>query len=237
MNDFSSLLKKTAEDFKITLSDEQLEKFSTYYELLVEWNEKMNLTALVAPYDVVLKHFCDSLMMTKFVDIKENATMIDIGTGAGFPGIPLKIFRNDIKLTLLDSLNKRLVFLKEVCDRLSIEAKLIHSRAEDGAKSPDLREKFDIATSRAVASLPVLCEYCLPYVKVGGQFVSYKGKDAEEELDSAKPAIKILGGKTRSVDKFDLADAGERCIISIDKKEKTPKVYPRPTAKIKKKTL
>lgn len=237
MNDFIRVLKETAKGFDIDITDEQAEKFSIYYKLLVEWNEKMNLTAITDKEGVALKHFCDSIMLLKYVDIPENSTLIDIGTGAGFPGIPLKIMREDIKLTLLDSLNKRLVFLKEVCDSLGFDAEIIHSRAEDGAKNEKLREKFDYATSRAVASLPVLCEYCIPYVKVGGQFISYKGKGTEEELSSAKPAIKILGAKTEKVHSFELADAGERSIICIKKQSSTAKMYPRPTAKIKQKSL
>lgn len=235
---FKDILLKQAQLSDIALSDEQVEKLTRYYELLIEWNEKMNLTALTEPEDVALKHFCDSILLLKYADIPQGSSLIDVGTGAGFPSVPVKIVRPDIKLCLLDSLNKRLTFLNEVVNELKLDdVKIVHSRAEDGAKKAELREKFDFATSRAVAQLNVLAEYCLPYVKVGGAFIAMKGKYSEEEIANAKSAIKLLGGKTVKVDTYNLADTSERTIINIKKLNSTDKKYPRTSAKIKSKPL
>ena len=198
----------------------------------------MNLTALTEARDVALKHFCDSILLLKFVEIPNNSSLIDVGTGAGFPSVPIKIVRPDIKLCLLDSLNKRLTFLAEVVKELELtDVKIVHSRAEDGSRKPELREKFDFATSRAVAQLNVLAEYCLPYIKVDGAFLAMKGKYSEEEISNAKNAIKLLGGKTTNVDTYHLVDSSERTVISIKKIVKTDKAYPRTSAKIKSKPL
>ena len=235
---FKDVLLKQAELSHIELTDEQVQKLTRYYELLIEWNEKMNLTALTEPDDVALKHFCDSILLLNYADIPKNSSLIDVGTGAGFPSVPVKIVRPDIKLCLLDSLNKRLTFLKEVVSELELDdVEIVHSRAEDGAKNAKLREKFDFATSRAVAQLNVLTEYCLPYVKVGGAFIAMKGKYSEEEIANAKSAIKLLGGKTTKVDTYNLADSSERTIINISKISSTDKRYPRTSAKIKSKPL
>ena len=235
---FKDILLKQAQLSDIVLTDEQVEKLTRYYELLIEWNEKMNLTALTEPEDVALKHFCDSILLLKYAEIPEGSSLIDVGTGAGFPSVPVKIVRPDIKLCLLDSLNKRLTFLTEVVNELNLtDVKIVHSRAEDGAKKAELREKFDFATSRAVAQLNVLSEYCLPYVKVGGAFIAMKGKYSEEEISNAKSAIKLLGGKTVKVDTYNLADTSERTIININKLSSTDKKYPRTSAKIKSKPL
>lgn len=235
---FKDILLKQAQLSEIALTDEQVEKLTRYYELLIEWNEKMNLTALTEPEDVALKHFCDSILLLKYADIPQGNSLIDVGTGAGFPSVPVKIVRPDIKLCLLDSLNKRLTFLTEVVNELNLtDVKIVHSRAEDGAKKVELREKFDFATSRAVAQLNVLSEYCLPYVKVGGAFIAMKGKYSEEEIANAKSAIKLLGGKTVKVDTYNLADTSERTIINIKKLSSTDKKYPRTSAKIKSKPL
>ena len=235
---FNDILREKAEKSGITLTEEQIEKLRIYYELLVEWNEKMNLTALTEPDDVALKHFCDSILLLSYADVKEGSSLIDVGTGAGFPSVPIKIVRPDIKLCLLDSLNKRLIFLQEVVDKLGLEnVKIVHARAEDGARKADLREKFDYSTSRAVAQLNVLSEYCLPYVKVGGSFLAMKGKYSEEEIDNAKSAIKTLGGKIEMVDTYNLIDTSERTIIQIKKISDTDKRYPRTSAKIKSKAL
>ncbi|MBE6824484.1 MAG: 16S rRNA (guanine(527)-N(7))-methyltransferase RsmG [Ruminococcaceae bacterium] len=235
---FNDILKEQAEKSNIELTQKQMEDFTRYYELLVEWNEKMNLTALTDETDVALKHFCDSVLLLKYADIPENSSLIDVGTGAGFPSVPLKIMRPDMKLCLLDSLNKRLVFLKEVVKELNLQnVEIVHSRAEDGAKNPKLREQFDFATSRAVAQLNVLTEYCLPYVKVGGSFLAMKGKYSEEEIANAKCAIKTLGGKTQKVSTYNLADSSERTIINVKKVANTDKKYPRTSAKIKAKPL
>lgn len=235
---FNDILREKAIESGITLTDDQIEKLRIYYELLVEWNEKMNLTALTEPEDVALKHFCDSILLLSYADVKEGSSLIDVGTGAGFPSVPIKIVRPDIKLCLLDSLNKRLIFLQEVVDKLGLEnVKIVHARAEDGARKADLREKFDYSTSRAVAQLNVLSEYCLPYVKVNGSFLAMKGKYSEEEIDNAKSAIKTLGGKIEKVDTYNLIDTSERTIINIKKIANTDKRYPRTSVKIKSKAL
>lgn len=233
-----NLLQNYIKDYKITLTENQYEQFQKYFELLAEWNEKMNLTAITDESGVALKHFADSLSLLNFVDIPQNSSLADVGTGAGFPGVVLKIARSDIKLTLIDSLNKRLVFLGEVCAQLGIEAELIHSRAEDGARDEKLRESFDFAVSRAVARMNVLSEYCLPYVKVGGAFCAMKGAQANEEFKESLNAINTLGGKLENKYFFELPEnGGERAIAVVRKVRNTPQKYPRQSGKIKAKAL
>lgn len=233
-----NLLQNYIKDYKITLTENQYEQFQKYFELLAEWNEKMNLTAITDENGVALKHFADSLSLLNFVDIPQNSSLADVGTGAGFPGVVLKIARPDIKLTLIDSLNKRLVFLGEVCAQLGIEAELIHSRAEDGARDEKLRESFDFAVSRAVARMNVLSEYCLPYVKVGGAFCAMKGAQANEEFKESLNAINTLGGKLEKKYFFELPEnGGERAIAVVRKVKNTPQKYPRQSGKIKAKAL
>ena len=232
------LLLNFIKDYKITLTENQYEQFQKYFELLAEWNEKMNLTAITDESGVALKHFADSLSLLNFVDIPQNSTLADVGTGAGFPGVVLKIARPDIKLTLIDSLNKRLVFLNEVCSQLGIDAELIHSRAEDGARDEKLRESFDFVASRAVARMNVLSEYCLPYVKVGGAFYAMKGAQANEEFKESLNAINTLGGKLENKYFFELPEnGGERAIAVVRKVKNTPQKYPRQSGKIKAKAL
>lgn len=232
------LLQNYIKDYKITLTENQYEQFQKYFELLAEWNEKMNLTAITDESGVALKHFADSLSLLNFVDIPQNSSLADVGTGAGFPGVVLKIARPDIKLTLIDSLNKRLVFLNEVCSQLGIDAELIHSRAEDGARDEKLRESFDFAVSRAVARMNVLSEYCLPYVKVGGAFCAMKGAQANEEFKESLNAINTLGGKLENKYFFELPEnGGERAIAVVRKVRNTPQKYPRQSGKIKAKAL
>lgn len=232
------LLQNYIKDYKITLTENQYEQFQKYFELLAEWNEKMNLTAITDESGVALKHFADSLSLLNFVDIPQNSSLADVGTGAGFPGVVLKIARPDIKLTLIDNLNKRLVFLGEVCAQLGIEAELIHSRAEDGARDEKLRESFDFAVSRAVARMNVLSEYCLPYVKVGGAFCAMKGAQANEEFKESLNAINTLGGKIENKYFFELPEnGGERAIAVVRKVKNTPQKYPRQSGKIKAKAL
>lgn len=232
------LLQNYIKDYKITLTENQYEQFQKYFELIAEWNEKMNLTAITDASGVALKHFADSLSLLNFVDIPQNSSLADVGTGAGFPGVVLKIARPDIKLTLIDSLNKRLVFLGEVCAQLGIEAELIHSRAEDGARDEKLRESFDFAVSRAVARMNVLSEYCLPYVKVGGAFCAMKGAQANEEFKESLNAINTLGGKLENKYFFELPEnGGERAIAVVRKVKNTPQKYPRQSGKIKAKAL
>ncbi len=233
-----NLLQNYIKDYKITLTENQYEQFQKYFELLAEWNEKMNLTAITDESGVALKHFADSLSLLNFVDIPQNSSLADVGTGAGFPGVVLKIARPDIKLTLIDSLNKRLVFLNEVCSQLGIDAELIHSRAEDGARDEKLRESFDFAVSRAVARMNVLSEYCLPYVKVGGAFCAMKGAQANEEFKESLNAINTLGGKLEKKYFFELPEnGGERAIAVVRKVKNTPQKYPRQSGKIKAKAL
>ena len=221
----------------IEISDVQLSQLEVYAALLKEWNEKMNLTAITDDEGIAIKHFIDSISVLKSENLSGSVRIIDVGTGAGFPGIPLKITRPEAELTLLDSLNKRLIFLDEVCSSLSLQAQLIHSRAEDGSRTPEQREQYDVVISRAVAALPALSEYCLPYVKVGGCFLAMKGPDAEAELQSATNAINLLGGKPDRIDSFTLPDGSIRNIIRIKKVKSTPEKYPRRGTKINKNPL
>ena len=223
------------EQIGLKLTAEIYSKLDKYAELLVEWNQKINLTAITDAEGISIKHFLDSIILFKYFDIPQNASLIDVGTGAGFPGIPLKIYRNDIKLTLLDSLKKRVNFLNTVADELEFPAKCVHSRAEDGAKNTDLREKYDIVTARAVANLPVLCEYCLPYVKVGGVFAAMKGPN--EDVKSAKSAIKTLGGELITVESYTIPNGDARMLILVKKISQTPTKYPRNSGQIAKKSL
>ena len=236
--DIKEYILSAVKDFKIKLSEEQLSQLETYFKLLVSWNEKMNLTAITEPKDVAIKHFADSLSVLNYVDIPNNASIIDVGTGAGFPGMVLKIARPDIKLTLLDSLNKRLVFLEDVLNNLGLYAQLIHSRAEEGGQNIDLRECYDFAVSRAVAQLNVLCEYCLPYVRLSGCFIAFKGGESDDEINNASKAIQTLGGKKKNVYKFDLPEnSGSRTLVVIEKVQPTPDKFPRQNGKIKAKPL
>lgn len=227
IEEFSQALYKSAKAIEVELNEQQIEKFYEYMNLLLEWNKKINLTAITVPEEIILKHFIDSLTIAS--KIKEGATLVDIGTGAGFPGIPLKIYRKDIKIVLVDSLNKRLNFLKEVIKKLGLEKiETIHSRAEEFGKNKKYRETFDVATSRAVANLSTLSEYLLPLVKEKGICICMKGGEIEEELERAKKAIKILGGKVLKVEKFELPKSSiKRSIVLLEKVEKTPDKYPR----------
>ena len=218
-----------------SLSAAQNEMFRRYAKLLVEWNKKINLTAIIDEDGICEKHFLDSVLLLKFITLPENSKVIDVGTGAGFPGIPLKIMRSDIKLTLLDSLNKRINFLKAVSDELSLSAECIHARAEEGGKNPTLREKYDLVTARAVAALPVLLEYCLPFVKIGGIFAALKGPN--EDISDAKAAVNILGGKILSVNDYNLPSGDSRRLILIEKISQTSTKYPRNSGQISKKSL
>lgn len=225
----NNVLTEKVKELSIVLNDKQIQQFEQYYNILVEWNKVMNLTAITEYEEVVEKHFLDSLTIVNAIQMEKIETLIDVGTGAGFPGIPLKIAFPHLKVMLLDSLNKRIKFLNEVIDLLEInDIKAIHGRAEDYAKQIEYREQYDICVSRAVANLATLSEYCLPYVKVDGLFVPYKSGEIDEELKSSEKAVSILGGKVEEVVKFQLpgTDIG-RSFVKIHKIKETKKKYPR----------
>ena len=219
MEEFKREFEKYLEKMSISLNKEQYDQFYAYMVLLIEWNEKINLTAITEPQEIILKHFVDSLTIAKYIE--EEKTIIDMGTGAGFPGIPLKIYRNDVKVVLADSLNKRIKFLNEVIEKLQLKnIETIHCRAEELGKNKEYREKFDYATSRAVANLSTLSEYLLPFVKLNGSGIFMKTMEIDEELENAKKAIKILGGRIEKVDKFKIPESDLGRSIIIVKKEK-----------------
>lgn len=230
-------LKTLAESFGVSLDEAALERFDIYAQLLAQWNEKINLTAITDPFGITVKHFADSLSVFKYCEFPQGAKVIDVGTGAGFPGLALLIARPDLRLTLLDSTKKKLGVIENILGEIGLSAELLHSRAEEAGQKSEYREGFDFATARAVANLRELSEYCLPFVKRGGYFISMKGANAAEELDGAKKAIAVLGGKIESANSFALEDAGERYIIAVKKLSPTPAKYPRPSAKIAKNPL
>lgn len=235
----NNVLTKKVKELSIVLNDKQIQQFEQYYNILVEWNKVMNLTAITKYEEVIEKHFLDSLTIVDAINMEKIETLIDVGTGAGFPGIPLKIAFPHLKVTLLDSLNKRIKFLNEVIDLLELDdIKTIHGRAEDYAKQAEYREQYDICVSRAVANLATLSEYCLPYVKVDGLFVPYKSGEIDEELKSSEKAVSILGGKVEEVVKFQLpgTDIG-RSFVKIHKIKETKKKYPRKAGMPTKKPL
>ena len=223
------ILEDGCQAFDVTLTEKQIEQFGKYYELLVEWNKVMNLTGITEFDEVMQKHFVDSAVAAKYVEMEKVNSLIDVGTGAGFPGIPLKIIYPHLQVTLLDSLNKRIKFLEEVVDNLGLTGiETVHGRAEDAAKKAEYREQFDLSVSRAVANLASLTEYCLPFVKVGGKFVSYKSVSVDEEITQSKKAVYVLGGEIGKVEKFNLPESDmERALVIVEKKRSTPKKYPR----------
>jgi 16S rRNA (guanine527-N7)-methyltransferase len=225
--EFSKKLNKKLNKINIDLNEKQINSFYEYMDLLLEWNEKINLTAITDKNEILQKHFVDSLTIAKH--IKENSKIVDVGTGAGFPGIPIKILREDVDIVLLDSLNKRINFLNDVIEKINLKnINTIHGRVEEIGKNKKYREKFDVATSRAVANLSVLVEYMLPLVKLNGICICMKGSEVQEELENSKKAINELGGKIECVEEFELPESDiKRNIIIIRKIKETPSKYPR----------
>ena len=236
---YYELMKTAANSVGMELSEDKYNKFIKYMRLVQEWNEKINLTAILEDEEFVKKHFIDCIKAFKSEELKNAKTVIDVGTGAGFPGLPISIMNENIEVTLLDSLNKRINFLNTVISELGLKnVKTIHSRAEDGARMVELRENFDVATSRAVANMTVLSEYCLPYVKVGGNFVALKGPAIDEELAGSKNAIATLGGRLKSVVELEIEDTDlKHNIVVVEKIKNCSNTYPRKAGIITKKPL
>jgi len=227
MNYNTEKFRQGLANLKLELTDKQIEQFLKYYEMLIEKNKVMNLTAITEYDEVIEKHFLDSISLCQVYDLSKPVKILDMGTGAGFPGVPLKIAFPEVEITLADSLNKRIKFLDEVIAELGLEkVTTVHSRAEELARNKEHRENYDLVVSRAVANLSTLGEYCIPFVKMGGNFISYKSGEIEEEVNAAGKAIKILGGQIKDVYKFDLSDQ-KRSFVTIEKIKTTPKTYPR----------
>ena len=239
MSDLENLLVESSKKINISLSENQIDQFMQYKKMLLEWNEKVNLTAITDEKEIILKHFVDCLAISLGVDLNGDKRIIDVGTGAGFPGIPIKIAFPQIKITLLDSLNKRILFLKELVEDIGLEnVECIHARAEDAGADKTMREGFDFCISRAVANLAVLSEYCIPFVRVGGSFISMKGPEVAEELISAKKAIGILGGEVIDVKEVNIPETDiMHSLILIKKVKPTPTKYPRKAGKVKKEPI
>lgn len=230
------IFEKGLLELEIDIDKEKIKKFDIYSKLLVDWNEKINLTAITSPEEISVKHFLDSIAPLSVFEIEENAKVIDVGTGAGFPGFPIKIMREDLDFTFMDSLNKRINFLKTVAEEIGFEkAEFVHMRAEDGGTNKLYREKFDYAVSRAVANLKVLSEYCIPFLKVGGIFAAFKQYEVEEEIEDARAMIGSLGGKIKEIKEVNIPCSDiVRKIVLIEKIKETPKNLPRKANKIKK---
>ena len=233
----TNLLISDAEKLGLSIENDKIKQFEKLAELLVEQNKTMNLTAITDPDGIAVKHFADSISVLNAAKFDEKARVLDVGTGAGFPGIPLLIMRPDLDLTMLDSTAKKLKYVANTVEELGLTANVLHTRAEEAGQSKEYRETFDIVCSRAVAALNVLCEYCLPFVKVGGVFVAMKAAKAREEIEGAKAAIKLLGGQIVDEKSFTLSDGGERNLIIIKKISHVPPKYPRVSAQIAKKPL
>lgn len=229
-----NLLSKECLKYDIELTNHQIDSLDEFSKILIEWNEKFNLTAITEPDQIVYKHLIDSLLVLKAIDLKNNSSLADIGTGAGFPSTPISIVRKDINITQIDSLRKRVGFLQHVSDSLDLNIKAFHGRAEEFGRKTEYRESFEYVTARAVAPLNKLAEYCLPLVKVGGFFIAMKGLEYKTEIEDSKKAISVLGGKIEEVKSFKLPDLSNRTIILIKKISHTPTKYPRNSGKISK---
>lgn len=234
MSIIGEILLNNQEKIGISFTSDMIERFEIYAELLVEWNKKMNLTAITKPEEIAIKHYIDSLMILKYHPITNKIRLADVGSGAGFPGIPLLIVRPDIEMTMIDSLNKRLNFLNTVLNELGLNARLVHLRGEDAGRQKEYRQQFDIVTARAVAHMRELSEYTLPLLKLGGTMISMKGPQIKKEIEESKKAINMMGGKISKIETYEIEKAGERSLILIKKISQTPIVYPRSSAKIAK---
>lgn len=220
--------------YELILNEEMYRKFDIYADFLVEYNKNVNLTAITDPEQILYKHFIDSVLILKYGDIQPDSRIIDVGTGAGFPSVPAKIYDDSLSITLLDSLNKRITFLQQLCDKLEIEAEFVHGRAEDIGQMPEYREKFDVSCARAVANMSLLSEYCIPFVKVNGRFIAMKGPN--EDITEGMNAIDILGGSVSRETNYQLEDDSRKIVI-VSKISHTPSKYPRKSSQIKKKSL
>ena len=232
-----SLLQTEAAALGVTLDEQATERFDRYSEELMRVNAHLNLTAITEPTDVLYKHWIDSLSILRYIEPKTDARCIDVGTGAGFPGVALLIARPDLRMTLLDSTRKKLTFIAETLGMIGLCAETLHLRAEEAGQMPAYREQFDLVTARAVANLRELCEYCLPFLKIGGTFAAMKSVRSEEEIAEAHSAIRLLGGRLETVREFTLPNAGDRTLVFIKKISQTPPKYPRPSAKIAKQPI
>ena len=231
------LLSDSVRQFGIDLTDKQLDMFDIYARMLIEWNEKFNLTAIKSPDDIVIKHFADSLSIMRSVSFEKNQSLVDVGTGAGFPGVPLLITNDPLNVTFVDSTAKKLTFISAVLEELSLNGTTVVGRAEELGKSLDYREKFDYSTARAVSEMKIAAELCLPLTKKGGCFIAMKGAKASEEANLAENALAELGGKIEKIDSFELSDTGERTIFTVRKISQTPTKYPRNFSQISKHPL
>ena len=220
--------------YDLEFDHEMYRRFDIYAEFLVEYNKNVNLTAITDPVEILYKHFIDSVLMLKYAEIPHDSKIIDVGTGAGFPSVPAKIYDNSLKITLLDSLNKRITFLQLLCEKLGIDAEFVHGRAEDIAKLPEYREQYDVSCARAVANMALLSEFCIPFIKVGGRFIALKGPN--EDISSGENAVKLLGGNVSRETNYDV-ECEQRKIVIVNKISQTPTKYPRNSAQIKKKSL
>ena len=219
----------------IEINEIQCSKFTILTDFMLEYNKKVNLTRITDENEIIEKHYIDSILPLTMLDVPRGTSVIDVGTGAGFPAVPMKIYRDDLNITMIDSLNKRIVYLDELCKKLDINCDKFHIRSEDAGRDTKFREKYDIATARAVAALNVLCEYCLPFVKINGKFIALKGE--KDETAEAEEAIKALGGKLKEIKRYTLPSGDKRCLVVIEKIKETPPKYPRTSALISKKPL